>query len=909
MSTGPFKRRVALAAARAALVWERAVKVWWPALAFPAAFTVLALFGLWTRIGDPWRGAALTAALVLAAVTAWRGWRAGPWPTAHDVQRRVEQDSGLAGRPFEALNDTPVSADPNARALWRAHRDRMERELGAARARRPHAALAARDVFALRGVLALGAVAGLVAAGASAPSRISDAFAPGWLDARIHALEVQAWIAPPEYTRRAPIFLRASAEDAIEVPAGSELVVRIIGARRAPRLLLETDDGKRRRLSFEPDGPGAYAAHEVLETDALVTVADQSWRLRAITDTAPGAAFAEGPEPGAHQELSFTYLLQDDYGITSAALRITLQEEPDAEATSETDDVVSLERTLDTAPGVRSVEERTHMDFTEHPWAGREVEIRLVAIDALGQEGLSEPVFLTLPERVFVDPLARAIVEQRNALVLEVSAYAPLADTPPLTAADAAARPSVQTDQTRQRLGRAPTGVQQAKRALDLMRIGAPHFEDDAAVHLALSYAANRLTLAREREDLDDLPQFLWDTALRAEGGDLADAERALRQAERALARALARGDTPAQIEGLLDQYREAVNRYTDLLRLEALRDGRVVTDFAGGGGAGMNVDDLQAMLQALRDLAETGSNDDARRMLAALTELLRNMEMTLAMGGQGGEGPPQSPMSQALREALEDLAEVLGQQRETMDDTQLAESGAQPEGSPDGAGEDGAASDAPGSDAGPSGEDQGGESQGGRSPNNTAGNGPQQDGAPGSGSSYSQLRDEQRAVRDALHAFIGELKNNETLANGVGAEETDDAIRRAEDALKYADRAMERAEDALDDEEGGSALFQQGRALEALREGLEALADGAIRAELGANSNGEGAPGDANSRDPFGRNASGGGFDAGDSVNVPDEMERRRAREILEELRRRSGEAERSEDELDYFRRLLERF
>jgi len=684
-----------------------------------------------------------------------------------------------------------------------------------------------------------------------------------------------------------------------------------LGARRAPRLMIETADGKRRRLAFEPDGPSAYAAREVVEVDALVTVADQSWSLRAIADTAPGAAFAEGPEPGTHQELSFTYLLQDDYGIQSAALRITLLDDPD----HQTD---PMERVLDVAPGVRSSEERAHIDFTEHAWAGREVEIRLIAVDALGQEGVSEPVVLTLPTRVFIDPLARAIVEQRNTLVLETSAYAPLANTGPLMAEDAAARPSLQTDQSYLRLDRAPRRIQEAKRALDLMRVGAAHFEDDAAVHLALTYAANRLALARERSDLDDMPQFLWDAALRAEGGDLADAERALRQAERALARALARGDDAAEIESLLEQYRVAVNRYMDLLRLEALRDGRVVTDFAGGGGGAMGADELQAMLQALRDLAETGSNDDARRMLAALSELLRNMEMTLAMGGEGGEGPPQSPMSQALRDALEELAEVLGQQRQAMDNTQLAESGAESESSasggsptgggendgatPDGQGPEGQSSDGQNSDGQP----QGGQPQGGRGSQGGDGSGDDPEAGPG----FGQLRDEQQAVRQALRGFIEELKDNETLSSGMGSQEADDALSQAEDALKYADRAMERAADALEGEDGGSALFQQGRALEALRESLESLAEGAIRAELGAmNPSGEGAPGDANSRDPFGRNASGGGFDAGDSVNVPDEMERRRAREILDELRRRSGEAERPEDELDYFRRLLERF
>jgi hypothetical protein len=43
--------------------------------------------------------------------------------------------------------------------------------------------------------------------------------------------------------------------------------------------------------------------------------------------------------------------------------------------------------------------------------------------------------------------------------------------------------------------------------------------------------------------------------------------------------------------------------------------------------------------------------------------------------------------------------------------------------------------------------------------------------------------------------------------------------------------------------------------------------------------------------------------------VKVPDESDIQRAREILEELRRRLGERGRPPPELDYIERLIERF
>jgi hypothetical protein len=62
--------------------------------------------------------------------------------------------------------------------------------------------------------------------------------------------------------------------------------------------------------------------------------------------------------------------------------------------------------------------------------------------------------------------------------------------------------------------------------------------------------------------------------------------------------------------------------------------------------------------------------------------------------------------------------------------------------------------------------------------------------------------------------------------------------------------------------------------------------------------------------RDPLGRSRENRGRAAsGEDVRIPDEMELQRSREILNELRERSGERGRPAFELDYLERLLNRF
>ena len=58
---------------------------------------------------------------------------------------------------------------------------------------------------------------------------------------------------------------------------------------------------------------------------------------------------------------------------------------------------------------------------------------------------------------------------------------------------------------------------------------------------------------------------------------------------------------------------------------------------------------------------------------------------------------------------------------------------------------------------------------------------------------------------------------------------------------------------------------------------------------------------------DPLGRNAGATGF--GGNVKLPEAAQLARAREILNELRRRAAERSRPPEELEYLDRLLKRF
>jgi hypothetical protein len=119
----------------------------------------------------------------------------------------------------------------------------------------------------------------------------------------------------------------------------------------------------------------------------------------------------------------------------------------------------------------------------------------------------------------------------------------------------------------------------------------------------------------------------------------------------------------------------------------------------------------------------------------------------------------------------------------------------------------------------------------------------------------------------------------------------------------------MEGAEEALRSDDLAEAIDNQAEAMDALREGMRNMGEAmAEQQNPGGQGDAFGEAGEQQS-DPLGRTP-GQGRQAGTQDDLlQGEDVYRRARELLDEIRRRSGEGARPDVELDYLKRLLERF
>ncbi|MFD1913297.1 DUF4175 domain-containing protein [Halodurantibacterium flavum] len=169
-------------------------------------------------------------------------------------------------------------------------------------------------------------------------------------------------------------------------------------------------------------------------------------------------------------------------------------------------------------------------------------------------------------------------------------------------------------------------------------------------------------------------------------------------------------------------------------------------------------------------------------------------------------------------------------------------------------------------------------------------------------GQGQDGLSERQQELRDRL-AEQGEALPGEGTPEG-------DAARRL---LDEAGRAMDEAEQALRDGRGGDALDRQSEAMDALREGMRQLGEAMAQGQQDQNGQqgqqaGRSDP-ESQQRDPLGREPGGSGQLGTDQNLLQGEDVYRRADELLQELRRRSGDQTRPDLELDYLRRLLDRF
>lgn len=890
----PFERKIWRA--RMAAVFEQLWIKLWLVLAVVLVFLAVSYAGAWAYLPTAVH-VLLLGLFALALLATLVSLGRVSWPSRDEAIRRIERVSDVPHRPATSYEDTlsTPSSDPATQAIWQAHRTRMAALLGKLKSGKPRPRTDRFDPFAVRAAALIGLVGLTGLLGDRVGDRVQDAFTFGALRAKAEA-RLDAWLTPPTYTGRPPVMLAdgaggtrtqpAQGTDAEakarlpEVPSKSLLIVRVGGMGTTP-LAIEVEPAvgkgetaKRERVEAKSEtdvGDLKEVRYEMTRSATVRALAGGSelaaWQIAVIPDQLPRISLSRPPELTPRGSLKLTYKVEDDYGVASAGVKLKRLPDPprDPKKAWALPEPLAGPRAplmrppkLDLRlprPNATSAEAHTYFEMASHPWAGRKVIMTLEAKDVAGQVGQSPGFEMILPERQFTQPLARAIVEQRKKL-LEDSRYRPMVAF-----------------------------------ALDALTLEPDGFIEDSRVYLGLRTARHRLMNDRSRAAYKSVVDQLWQIALRIEDGNLSDAERALKEAQDKLAKALENGASEEEIKQLMQELRQALNEFMKQLAQEN-QDGQP-QDGQNQDQQTLAQEDLERMMRNLEEMAKSGSREQAQQLLSEMQDLMERLQ-------SGRQDKAQAQKNQEMMKMMEELGNMVGDQQQLMDET----FGKQRE-DPQDSGKGGNNRKPPPNmkGAGEAGGGQGSGAPPGQSQQAQRGQrGQPQQGAQaqqGQGDQLGEGNDRQGGLEDLtrrqreLKNRLGQMQKNMREKGGSSSQQLQDA-----------EGAMQSAEDALQRGDLEEATEQQGRALDQMRQGAQNMAQEMMRNMPQRYGQSGDTP-----RDPLGRPQRSQGPDLGTSVKVPDQIDVQRAREILEELRRRLGEATRAPVELDYLERLLRRF
>lgn len=570
--------------------WEQLLSAFWPLV------TSIMIFSGWCLIGGAsFVGPNLQFIIFIISIYGfYRTFRYGLQnyqpPRASDIDRRLEQNSGLSHRPLQSLQDSLTGQD-QTKSIWKAHKEKLNNILTKLTIGSPRPVLSQSDPWTLRIAAVLFLLAGFVIAGSDSLHRLKQGMNLPPLPANWLAKQnvLSAWIVPPDYTGQGPIYLTEETLKAgtpLEISANSTLEIRLSSPWESFAPVLYNEKFK---IPFGQEDKKNWSIaynFEESETDEVQSITVKRGLFSLLTvpytvrnDSPPLAGWQTIPSTTSKNLIRIPYKGSDDYGVTKISLRV----EPTIPTKEDAPFNVPL---LLYGSDHRKIEHIQNIDLKSHPWAGRSVKLKIVTEDAIGQTSTSPEADIILPLMEFKHPVAKKIIAARENIT----------------------KNTVDT-------------LQDATQSLYLLLARPSTYNDDITVFLSLRSAASRIKISAGAQDaIRETKKLLWFTALHVEDNGTAMAEQELRAAIERLKAALSDpSTTEEEIAALTQDVRTAMYKYLSAMQKSMMEDG-TLPKYAEGE---FQTPGLDKFLSDMKLMSDLGNRDDALEMLSELQNLM----------------------------------------------------------------------------------------------------------------------------------------------------------------------------------------------------------------------------------------------------------------------------------------------
>ncbi len=868
---------------------EHILRAFWPFFAVCLILASIILSGWHGHLSD-WTFQVIGYGAII--LTLFQSIKRFKFPHHKDIQRNITRASRWPLNPYRILRDTPAKGQSpldetelrrkdlaerygtaeksgaashlniKQRKMWTKARNDAKRLRGKIWPALPALNTNMGDKYGLRFVAIAVFTIAFFASPDNRVDRFTDAMTPTVPKLFVFTPQVaEIWVTPPEYTRLAPVTITGSGKgQKLVVPNGSTVTARVNKGWVTPTLTTPTTKTK-----FTPsEGRGYTATYTLNENDSRLRIhsmleTHMKLPLEVQVDQPAIVSIVEGPDVTERDRLSLRYAAQDDFGIDQVIIRLSA-------------DPMVLRRLGSPEPferivplrGKTFIDQSLTLDINDHILAGLPADLTVTVIDTFGNETVTTPIGLIVPEMEFSHPLARQIAAIRKELIWS-------------------------NDKDSLKLfSNMLANIREKKTA----------YRDDITVYLGLTTALYRMRLSETLfdKDLKDVRDLLWAIALHIDGGSSRVAAEELQNALEEMSQALSNPNlTDEEFEALQQRVQEAMQNYMQSLieELQAQLQEQGPIDFPEELREQLqnNLNTDQAM-QEMLDALQNGSREEveqAMEQMQRMMEALKNMDMR--------------PMTEETRQMMEELAklkEIIQEQEKILDQTRTItpdDALNQPEDYGDSLQNDnsifGDNSDLP------------------PSPSEQFRNTPLEPIPPKSplqsepptqeipdGMTAEDLSKDQQALQDKLKGL---------------RERIEELTGEDPEFMQRADKAMKDARDALANDAPEAAIPHEERALRELQEGMSESMQNMAQSigsmitfgmpQMGRPQGGEG-------RDPLGRQRGDNGTDTStQDIDMSEEEKRRRLRAIRDKILEKSDQIDQDPTSEEYYDNLLERF
>ncbi len=575
---------------------ENISAVAWPVFSWVFFYCGLWLLSIPALLGAPGQYFAWVTFILGFSFFIHRAYEQLVLPSKNDIDRRLEKDSGIKHRPLEQLGDLQISGHSDlSRSLWRQNKIRAFHTLKNIKFPKIRPIFAGRDIYALRFLTLLMVCLGLFLSGSNSWEKIRSGLMPFHFQFSADQFKTASiTIIPPKYTSLGETHITARPVDGvtIKIPQGSMIKAKLTDGLTHPKFHFDNtatpmNDLGHKSWNFES---------EIVEGDHIQIT---QWPRTVLTlpyefipDTPPQIGLSDEPKDIDNGKLSIPLEIQDDYGARK--LYFTAELEPGTQPPLYGKTYEDT-RAIYSPPAV-NIELPQQFDLAWHPWAGLPVVIHISVTDDLDQKADLPPIHISLPEKIFTDPVAKEIVELRKKMMS--SHKTPLF----LVAAD-------------------------LQKILD----DPEKLKGNFAVTLAMQSAVSRLLYSTEDGKAQKIITQLWDIALTLEDGNLSQATQNLQTAQQNLRETLSSTNaTDEEIAAAIDQMRQAMAEYMmesfkeyQKQLAEQGHDIDIPTEMLQNM---VEPKDLESFLNELMARAMAGDKNAAQDMLSQLDKFMNKM-------------------------------------------------------------------------------------------------------------------------------------------------------------------------------------------------------------------------------------------------------------------------------------------